>query len=133
MRTPSQPTFVRHVDAAGYGSNQPRPMDEDDALEQAEAEIRRLKAALEAALKAAIPERKKNPQQCPFCASISIIVRSSERDREGVPVCVACDSCGANGPWTIIPFEEWEPFRQSEVVEFFPARALKLWVERKGT
>lgn len=43
MRSPNQPTFVRHIDAAGYGAGQPRPMDEDDALEQAEAEIRRLK------------------------------------------------------------------------------------------
>jgi len=46
MRNPNQPTFARHIDAAGYGSGQPRPMDEDDALEQAEAEIRKLNATV---------------------------------------------------------------------------------------
>lgn len=34
---------MKHIDAVSYGNGNPRPMDEDDALEQAEAEIRRLK------------------------------------------------------------------------------------------
>ena len=35
--------FIKHIDGKGYGEGGPRPiMDEDDALEQAEAEIRRL-------------------------------------------------------------------------------------------
>jgi NTP pyrophosphatase (non-canonical NTP hydrolase) len=46
MRSKNDPTFVRHIDAAGYGAGAPRPMDEDDALEQAEAEIRRLKGVI---------------------------------------------------------------------------------------
>jgi hypothetical protein len=46
MRSANQPTFVRHIDGAAYGDGQQRIMDEDDALEQAEAEIRRLKGLL---------------------------------------------------------------------------------------
>lgn len=48
MRSKNDPTFVRHIDAAGYGAGEHRPMDEDHALELAEAEIRRLKATVKA-------------------------------------------------------------------------------------
>ena len=48
-RSANQPTFVRHIDGAAYGDGKQRIMDEDDALEQAEAEIRRLKQQLSAA------------------------------------------------------------------------------------
>ena len=37
---------MRHIDGASYGDGAPRPMDEDDALEQAESEIRRLKGIM---------------------------------------------------------------------------------------
>jgi hypothetical protein len=47
MRSKHDQTFVKHIDGAGYGAGEPKPiMDEDDALEQAEADIRRLKALL---------------------------------------------------------------------------------------
>jgi hypothetical protein len=44
MRSPNQPSFVRHIDGAGYGNNDKQyTHDEDGALEEAEVEIRRLK------------------------------------------------------------------------------------------
>ncbi len=49
MRSANQPTFVRHIDGAAYGDGQQHIMDEDHALEQAEAEIRRLKDRLSVA------------------------------------------------------------------------------------
>ena len=49
MRSKNDPTFVRHVEWSGYGQGEPPPiMDEDHALELAEAEIRRLKATVKA-------------------------------------------------------------------------------------
>jgi len=42
--------FIKHIDEKGYGEGGPLPiMDEDHALEQAEAEIRRLKDRLSVA------------------------------------------------------------------------------------
>ena len=43
MRSKNDPRFVRHVDGAGYAAGQNYTHDEDTALEQAEAEINRLK------------------------------------------------------------------------------------------
>ena len=48
MRNKNDPTFVRHIDAIGCGAKEQRPMDEDHALELAEAEIRRLNATVKA-------------------------------------------------------------------------------------
>lgn len=49
MRNSNQPTFIRHVEWSGYGQGEPPPiMDEDHALELAEAEIRRLNATVKA-------------------------------------------------------------------------------------
>jgi len=46
MRNENTPTFVRHIDGAGYGAGREYTHDEDGALEQAEQEIRRLKGRL---------------------------------------------------------------------------------------
>lgn len=47
MSSKGTPRFVRHIDSASYGTSAERPiMDEDDALERAESEIRRLRSLL---------------------------------------------------------------------------------------
>ena len=40
---------------------------------------------------------------CPFCgnAKVEIVVIDGE-DREGTPVAIRCDSCGARGPWIYV-------------------------------
>jgi hypothetical protein len=74
-------------------------------------------------------EKADDGYQCPFCSSSSIIVKSGTPDREGVPACVACDDCGASGPWVYIRPEQWDSCAQRDAI---PAQALQRWIERKG-
>lgn len=62
----NDPKFQQYFDSAGY--NRPtRHMDEDDALEQAEAEIRRLKSAVKALSSLVEAAKKTMVQHDPNC------------------------------------------------------------------
>lgn len=37
---------------------------------------------------------------CPFCGGTEMETGHGTEDREGWPIYVYCDDCGAHGPWT---------------------------------
>ena len=44
---------------------------------------------------------------CPFCGGEDIERQIVDmRDREGVPICMSCPSCGASGPWSYADHED---------------------------
>ena len=38
------------------------------------------------------------PSPCPFCANKEVSLQAGMLDREGIPVNLVCDDCGARGP-----------------------------------
>lgn len=61
---------------------------------------------------------------CPFCGGTDVSLRSGTEDREGIPVSIVCETCGAVGPWGYCP-----PIVNQEEVMF--TVALCRWNDRQ--
>lgn len=44
-------------------------------------------------------------KECPFCGSLELRAGHGTKDREGWPVYVYCEECGARGPWVYMADE----------------------------
>ena len=37
-------------------------------------------------------------RKCPFCGSLDLEIQTQMKNKNGIPACIVCCSCGATGP-----------------------------------
>ena len=73
----------------------------------------------------------KVPKKCPFCHSLNIHSRIVDIiDREGLPVQLYCDDCGASGGCDYTREYSINERGQPELTQDLPTEALKVWNTR---